>query len=73
MLGYPVSESFFATLKKQSVYGYKLKTRDAMRQHIFEYIEIYYNRVRRHSSNNWVSLVEFERLHNLLSELTAVH
>lgn len=68
-----VSESFFATLKKQSVYGYKLKPRDAMRQHIFEYIEIYYNRVRRHSANNWVSPVEFERLHNLPSEVTAVH
>ncbi len=68
-----VSESFFATLKKQSVHGYKLKTRDAMRQHIFEYIAIYYNRVRRHSANNWVSPVEFERLHNLPSDVTAVH
>jgi putative transposase len=67
-----VSESFFATLKKQSVYGYKLKTRDNMRQHIFEYIEIYYNRVRRHSANNWVSPVEFERLQNLPSEELAV-
>ena len=29
-------------------------------QHIFEYIECYYNRVRRHSTNDWVSPVNFE-------------
>jgi putative transposase len=38
-----VSESFFATLKKQSVYGLKSKSRDALRQHIFEFIEIHHN------------------------------
>lgn len=67
-----VAESFFATLKKQAVYGYKLKTRDQMRQHVFEYIEIYYNRVRRHSANNWVSPVEYERLYDKNLERVAV-
>ena len=59
-----VAESFFATLKKQAVYGHALKTRDQMRQHVFEFIEMYYNRVRRHSANNWVTPVEFERLYH---------
>lgn len=68
-----VAESFFASLKKQCVYGYTLKTRNDMTQHIFEYIEIYYNRVRRHSANNWLSPVAFERLHNQASEGRAVH
>lgn len=38
-----VAESFFATLKKQAVYGRALKTCAQMRQHVFEFIEIYYN------------------------------
>lgn len=55
-----VAESFFATLKKQAVHGERFLTRPAAQQHIFEYIECYYNRVRRHSTNGWVSPVNFE-------------
>ena len=55
-----VAESFFATLKKQAVHGERFLTRRAAQQHIFEYIECYYNRVRRHSTNGWVSPVNFE-------------
>ena len=44
-----VAESFFAALKKQAVYGERFLTRGAAKQQIFEYIECYYNRVRRHS------------------------
>jgi len=58
-----VAESFFATIKKQSIYGQPLQSRQKMRQQIFEFIEIYYNRVRRHSANGWVTPVEFERLY----------
>ncbi len=68
-----VAESFFATLKKQGVYGYALKTRDQMRQHVFEFIEIYYNRVRRHSANGWLTPVEFEKRHHQVLERVAVH
>lgn len=60
-----VAESFFATLKKQAVFGYKFSTRSSARLQVFEYIECYYNRVRRHSSNNWLSPVQFERLQTL--------
>jgi putative transposase len=68
-----VAESFFATLKKQAVHGYKLQTKQQMRIEIFAYIEIYYNRVRRHSANNWVSPVDFEALHNQTAEGVALH
>lgn len=55
-----VAESFFATLKKQAIHGERFLTRQAAQQHIFEYIECYYNRIRRHSTNGWVSPVNFE-------------
>jgi putative transposase len=68
-----VAESFFATLKKQGIYGHTLKTRDQMKQHIFEFIEIYYNRTRRHSANRWLTPVEFEKRHHQVLERLAVH
>lgn len=55
-----VAESFFATLKKQAVHTERFFTRQTAQQHIFEYIECYYNRIRRHSTNGWVSPVNFE-------------
>jgi transposase InsO family protein len=55
-----VAESFFATLKKLAVYGVRFLTRQEAQQHIFEYIECYYNRVRRHSTNSWLSPVDYE-------------
>ncbi len=55
-----VAESFFATLKKQAVYGERFLTRQEAQQTIFEYIECCYNRVRRHSTNNWLSPVDYE-------------
>ena len=68
-----VAESFFATLKKQQIHGHALKTQHQMRQHLFEFIEIYYNRVRRHSANGWVTPVEFERLYHHKLERETVH
>jgi transposase InsO family protein len=59
-----VAESFFASLKKQAIYGTPLTTREQTRQIVFEYIECYYNRARRHSNNGWLSPVEFERLYH---------
>lgn len=68
-----VAESFFATLKKQGIHGHALKTRQQVRQHVFEFIEIYYNRVRRHSANGWLTPVEFEALYNQNLEDLSVH
>ena len=54
-------ESFFATLKKELIHHEDYQTREEARQSIFEYIEVFYNRVRRHSALGYVSPNEFER------------
>ena len=60
-VGHPVSrkgdcwdnapmESFFGTLKTECLHHYKFKTRDQARQVVFDYIEVFYNRIRRHAT-----------------------
>jgi len=44
------SESFFNSLKNERVHGSRYGTRDAARADVFEYVEVFYNRIRRHSS-----------------------
>lgn len=53
-------ESFFATLKKELVHHQRYETHAAARGGVFEYIECFYNRVRRHSALGYLSPVEFE-------------
>jgi transposase InsO family protein len=67
-----VAESFFATLKKEEIYGQALKSNAAIRAQVFEYIECDYNRVRRHSSNGWLSPIQFEHNYQLHSEVNTV-
>ncbi len=55
-----VVESFWATLKTELVYHSQYITRAQARLSIFEYIEVFYNRVRRHSSLNYLSPEAFE-------------
>jgi transposase InsO family protein len=57
-------ESFFASPKKESVHHEDYATRDEARSSIFQYIEAFYNRVRRHSSLGYVAPAEYERTHN---------
>lgn len=57
-----VAESFFHTLKTEHVYNYSYETRAVARQGIFEYIEIFYNRQRRHSALGYLSPVSYEML-----------
>jgi putative transposase len=52
-------ESFFHTLKTELVYQHKYQTRAQAQQSIFEYIEIFYNRVRLHSTLGYKTPVEF--------------
>ena len=59
-----VMESFFASLKKELVHGEDYATRDEAKASIFEYIETFYNRVRRHSSLEYVAPAEYERTYN---------
>ena len=54
-------ESFFATLKKELVHDEDYTTREEARASLFESIEVFYNRVRRHSSLGYRSPVEYER------------
>ena len=42
-------ESFFGTLKTESLHHYRFTTREQARQVVFEYIEVFYNRIRRHA------------------------
>jgi putative transposase len=55
-----VMESFFKTLKTELVYHRKFATRAEATGAIFEYIEVFYNRKRRHSSLGYVSPEEYE-------------
>ena len=57
-------ESFFASLKKELVHRQEYATREQAKASIFEYIEVFYNRVRRHSSLGYVAPAEYERTHN---------
>jgi transposase InsO family protein len=45
-----VAESFFSTLKMECVHRQRFATRDAARAAVFDYIEVFYNRQRRHSA-----------------------
>lgn len=56
-----VAESFFATLKVELVHDALWSTRAAARGAVFEYIEIFYNQQRRHSSLGFLSPLAFER------------
>jgi putative transposase len=54
------AESFFATLKKELIYRNHYKTRAEAKKAIFEYIEVWYNRRRLHSSLGYRSPAQFE-------------
>ena len=60
-----VAESFFHTLKNELIYQTKFKTRDEAKNVIFEYIEVFYNRIRSHSNNDYLSPVEYENLQKI--------
>lgn len=56
-----VAESFFSSLKKERIRKTIYKTRDAVRSVVFDYIEVFYNRKRRHSHLGHVSPVDYEK------------
>ena len=56
-----VAESFFHSLKTERVRKKVYATRSEARQDIFDYIEVFYNRKRRHSFNGQLSPVDFEK------------
>ncbi len=54
------AESFFHTLKRELVNHFRFKTREEAKQMIFEYIELFYNRQRSHSSIGYLSPKMYE-------------
>jgi len=59
-----VAESFFATIKKELIHRCHYKTRREAAASIFEYIEVFYNRVRKHSKLGYTSPVQY-RINNV--------
>ncbi len=55
-----VAESFFATLKKELVHRRSWPTRRELTSEVFEYIEAFYNRQRRHSTLGMLSPADYE-------------
>jgi transposase InsO family protein len=53
-------ESFWSSLKFETVYHRKFATRSEARAELFEYIEVFYNRTRLHSSLGYISPINFE-------------
>ena len=56
-----VMESFFHSLKVEETHHRDFKTRDEARIALFDYIELFYNRQRLHSSIGYLPLVNFEK------------
>ena len=56
-----VAESFFGTLKTEWVDDQDYRTKQEAKQSLFEYIEVFYNRQRRHSYLGYPSPVEYEK------------
>jgi len=61
-----VAESFFKTLKSNLVYKTYFYTKKQAKAEIFEYIEVYYNRIRSHSYLGNLSPCKFEQKNNML-------
>ena len=58
-----LAESFFASLETELIDRSVWRTRDEARRDVFDYIETFYNLVRRHSALGYLSPAEFERRH----------
>jgi len=65
-----VMESFFSRLKVELIYAENFKTVEDTRAGLFEYIELFYNRKRRHSAIGNISPHEFEQRHRQLNMST---
>ena len=68
-----VTENFFHTLKGHVIHGSVFATRKEANAVLFDYIEIYYNRIRRHSANGWLSHEAFEQKYCKNLEGSTVH
>ena len=58
-------ESWFASLKKERVYRRKYNTESELRAAVFDYIEVWYNRKRRHSALGYLSPLEYKQINKV--------
>ena len=63
-----VVESFFNLLKRERIRRRTYRSRDEARQDVFDYIEMFYNPIRKHVRNGMLSPVEFERQQMMSTE-----
>ena len=66
-------ESFFSTLERELLARRRFETKAQARMALFEYIEAWYNPVRRHSTLGRIAPVEFERRHSMQGEHAVTH
>jgi putative transposase len=67
-----VTESFFGSVKDECVHRTIYHSHDEARQSLFEYLEVFYNRQRRHSSLGYLSPAAFEQQWELTAKNLAV-
>jgi transposase InsO family protein len=65
-----VMESFFGRFKVELIYAENYKTIETAQAGIFEYIEMFYNRMRRHSANGYMSPYAYEQQYKQLTVST---
>ena len=63
-----VAESFFHLLKRERIRRRTYTTRDAARQDVFNYIEMFYNPTRKHTNNGRLSPVDYEMKQQKMNE-----
>ena len=61
-------ESFFNLLKREHIRRRTYRSRDEARQDVFDYIEMFYNPIRKHVRNGMLSPVKFERHQHMSTE-----
>ena len=64
-----MAESFFASLKTEEIYRNKYINLFEVKKSIFEYIDIFYNRHRKHSYLGYRNPIEFEEQYNVITLL----
>ncbi len=68
-----VAETFFATLKKELVHRRSWPEREELRREVFDYIEIFYNATRRHSTLGMLSPARYEEENDSLKQLNDIN
>jgi transposase InsO family protein len=67
-----MTESFFAVLKNELIHPERFRTRQEARDKLFDYIEVFYNRMRIHSTIDYFAPMEYEaRYYEAQLKLTA--